>query len=545
MNRRKFISNASLLSAAPLALGGIPFNIFGKTKVLENLFDKNDNDNILVLIQLHGGNDGLNTFVPMDQYDKYYELRANIALPYSGRRKVIELDSNVSDSQMLGMHPDMYTAKRLYDEESMAVVQNVGYENYDMSHFSSRDIFHSGGEFNNEYESGWMGRYLNTLHPNYPEGYPSDVFPDPLAMEVGKTSSLAFQRNAGINMGLSVASPQSFYDLISGVGVNPPADFPNNYHGDELEYLMQMEKQANSYAEQLKNKYNLGSNATTVDYPTIYPLNSPQQYKRNSLAEQLKITARLISGGSKTKIYIVKIGGFDTHAEQVESYDTSTGRHAALLYHLSTSVKSFFDDLKKQGLDNKVLAMTFSEFGRRAYSNASYGSDHGKAAPVMLFGPALSGGIYGENANLSDLDRSNLKYKIDYRRIYTSILQDWLGADDAALSETQFNQFIDQKIDLFGTSNKKDIAKTNDVLENCYPNPVKSTVTFDFTLQKSQNIKLSISTSSGNTVSVLFYGEKKPGTHQVKFNAEKLQKGLYFYSLELNNRKITKQFIKI
>ncbi len=547
MDRRQFVKKLSILGTAPLLFNGLSFNVFAKNNMLEKLFAETNNDNALVLIQLHGGNDGLNTFVPISQYNKYYNIRANVALPYTGKRKFLEIDKNLSDNQRLGLHPDMIGIKSLFDEGSATVVQNVGYENFNMSHFRSRDIMFMGGGANDTYESGWIGRLLNHENPNYPTGYPSTAKPDPLAMELGNTASLAFHRSNGISMGLSIANPQSFYDLISGVGVNPPVTFPDSYYGDELQYIMQMETQANSYAKSLKKVYDKGNNSSSVDYPTIYPLNAPAQYKKNYLSEQLKIVARLISGGSGTKIFIVRIGGFDTHAAQVEPYDNSYGRHAALLYHLSASIKAFYDDLKKQSLDSKILTMTFSEFGRRVYSNASYGTDHGKAAPVMLFGPGLKGGVIGENPNLDDLDNGNLKFTNDYRLIYTSIVQDWLGASDQAMADTYFDKYISQKLDLFETSSSNKTSTTNNnknKLDDCFPNPVKTSTVFSYYLDKNDFVKIYIHTTKGDIVKTILNKNQTKGIYKHEIDLSSLPNGIYLYTLETANERIVKKFVK-
>ena len=539
MNRREFLKKSAILGGMPIVLNSIPFSTFGSVNYLNKLFGKTDNENILVLVQLHGGNDGLNTFVPINKYSEYYNIRANVALPYTGKRKFIQMDDSLPDNQQLGLHPDMLGVKALFDEESATVVQNVGYENYNMSHFRSRDIMFMGGGSEDNYNSGWLGRYLNHYHSDYPTGYPSAALPDPLALELGDTASLAFHRSTGIKMGLSLASPQSFYDLISGVGINPPTTFPDNYYGDELEYIMQMELQANSYAQNLKIAYDKGN--LTQDYPELYPLNAPPQYKRNYLSEQFKILTKLITGGSKTKIYIIRLGGFDTHASQVEPYDNSLGRHSALLYHLSSSVKAFYDDLKKQNLDSKVVTMTLTEFGRRIYSNASYGTDHGKAGPVMLFGPALTGGVIGENPNL---DTNNIEYEIDYRQVLTALLKDWLGADNEALEDTNFSDFINNRVDLFGEKDKKNTYKDN-ILHNCYTNPVKDNVTFTFTLKKEQKIKLYILTQKGTQIVAIINDKKRAGEYQETVNLSSLKTGTYLYILETQSGKITKKFTKI
>ena len=310
MDRRKFIKKISIVgAAAPFLINGIPMRALGSTSIFNKLLNKADNNGkIMVLIQLHGGNDGLNTFVPLNMYDEYYNIRANVALPVNGKRKISKLDESLADEQQLGLHPDIFNFKKMYDEASAAVVQNVGYENMNMSHFRSRDIYFMGGDYDDRFRSGWIGRWLNYEYPGYPDNYPSAQYPDPLALELGNTNSLAFHRENGIPIGLSIANPQAFYDLISSVGIIPPINFPDSYYGDELAFLMEMEKKAESYAERLKFLYDRGSNSANIIYPERYLLSAPTNYMHNPLSEQLKILTRLISGGSSTQVYIVRIG---------------------------------------------------------------------------------------------------------------------------------------------------------------------------------------------------------------------------------------------
>lgn len=546
MNRRQFIRN-SLFSALPLALNGIPLSVWASpfNHILKN---NNTNDKVLVFIQLHGGNDGLNTVVPISNYSDYYNLRANIAVPYSGKRKYITLDESLPDEQQIGLHPDMLGAKRLYDNASMAVVQNVGYQNTNLSHFRARDIFFMGGSYDDYFGSGWMGRFLNEAYPGYPENYPSTEMPDPLALEMGNAASLALHRENGIPTGVSLNSPEGFYNLVSGVGGNSPQEFPDNYYGNELEYLMNFELKTNEYAERIQEVYNAGSNSAGVDYPTFYPFNCPPQYTDNSLSEQLKIVARLLSGGSKTRMFLVRLGGFDTHAEQVEAFDSSMGRHSALLYHVSESVRAFFDDLKAQGMDDKVVAMTYSEFGRRAYSNAGYGSDHGKAGPVLLWGPGLKGGVWGNNPDLNDLDNGNLRFTVDYRQVYASVLKDWFGASDEEMLATRFGDWTNQRLDLFeGANSLGDILPegTYSKLYSCYPNPVSSNTVFSFYLHRKQSFALNIYSGNGKLLKQIAQGEYLRGKHEITANLSDFPAGRYIYTLITGGEKVSKQLIKL
>jgi hypothetical protein len=239
-----------------------------------------------------------------------------------------------------------------------------------------------------------------------------------------------------------------------------------------------------------------------------------------------------------------RIGGFDTHASQVEKFDTTMGLHAALIYHLFAAVKAFYDDLKGLGLQDKVLSMTFTEFGRRVYSNASYGSDHGTAFPMFLFGKGLKPGVVGPTPNLSDLNGGNLKFSIDYRQVYTSVVQDWFGASDAALNATLFNSWLDKKVSLFEWTGIPEIDYTGKPkLLDCFPNPASDVVQFTFFLHRSSNVKIKLYDVNGKKITDILDDYRFFGKSSVSFNVSFLAAGVYVYSFETENITETKKLI--
>ena len=263
----------------------------------------------------------------------------------------------------------------------------------------------------------------------------------------------------------------------------------------------------------------MGNNSPNVIYPETYPLNAPAGRLDNRLSSQLKLIARLLSGGSKTKIFLARIGGFDTHAGQVESYDPTMGGHAALLHHISSAVFAFQEDLRQLGLDHRVLTLTTSEFGRRAVSNGSFGTDHGNAAPMFLFGRGVKPGIIGTNPDLNSLDNNNIPMQIDYRQVFTTVLQDWMGATDEAINFTMFGAFLDQKLDLIVNL----VTGTNDSfieerfgLDTGYPNPVSSTTTFTYYINKSMEVKLDLYSTEGRLVQTLVNARNNAGLQKSK-----------------------------
>jgi len=442
MNRRSFIKNTGVAGAgATFMLSGVPVRALSPQGIFQQAAANSSNDRVLIFIQLHGGNDGMNMLVPRDQYPMYYSHRPNLALPETGVRSIIPIDPSLPSNRQLGLHPDMDGLRQMYEQGRAAVIQNVSYPYANGSHFRSRDVWFMGGSYNDYFSSGWMGRYLDHEYPNYPDAYPNPQMEDPLAIEIGTGVSLAFHRDNGIPVGLSISDPIGFYNLINSVGGSAPTSLPDTHAGDELEYIMQIEAESNAYAGRLRSVFMAGSNSN-VTYPTQYPYLAPQGSLNNPLAGQLKIIARLLSGGCKTRIFLCRIGGFDTHANQVEEFDTTMGHHAALMYHISEGVKAFYDDLQNLGLDQKVLTLTMSEFGRRVPSNGSFGTDHGNAQPLLAFGPCVNKDVFAPNPNLSALQGGNVPLGIDYRQIMATVVQDWFGASPSLVQTVGFSDWV-------------------------------------------------------------------------------------------------------
>jgi len=543
MNRRKFIRNIGLSSAGSLVLSGVPMRLLAGNSALKKIA-ASGNENVLIFVQLHGGNDALNTLIPVDQYNEYYGYRPNIAIPNSGARKFINVDNTLPLADQVGLHPDMIGFKTLYDQGKATIVQNVGYPDMNMSHFRGRDIVFMGGDAGDYYSSGWMGRFLNHEYPGYPDAYPNESMPDPIGIELGNVISLAFHREAGIPIGFNIQNPEQFYQLITQVGVEPPILFPDSHTGDELRYLMEFEKKSNQYAGRLKEAYDNGNNSS-VSYPESYPLSAPESFLHNPLSGQLRLIARLLKGGLKTRIFLCRIGGFDTHGEQVESYDSTLGAHSALLYHLSSAIKAFQDDLAALGLEDKVLTMTFTEFGRRVYSNASYGTDHGTATPVFLFGKGLKGGVVGTNPNLMDLNQGNLQYNIDYRQAYTSVVQDWFGASDEAMVATGFSEWTGSRLDLFApATGSRDFKDNTNRLLGCFPNPAQEETRIEFFLQKSGNVNIAVFHSSGQMVRQMEPVYMPFGYNARVVDLRGLDSGLYMIRLQSNTFKSSVSVVK-
>src|SRR5882757_1070160 len=397
MRRRDFIR-----TMAPVAfLGGFKINALSHLPFLDGLQGATDNDHVLVLVQLIGGNDGLNTVIPLEHYGDYFAARSNIAIPQG---KVLTL----SKDPKTGLHPSLTGFKSLYDADKLAILQAVGYPFPDGSHFRSTDIWLTGADSNQYLDTGWTGRFLADTYTNFPVGYPNEAMPDPLAIQIGSVISPVFMAQTGTTA-MAVPTDTEFYDLINGI-TEPEPDTPM---GNELTYLRAVARQTNKYADAIE------AAAAKVTQQAPYPGD-------NELAAQLKTVARLVAGGLKTKVYMVSTGGFDTHGGQVDPGDTTTGAHSDLLRRLSDAIAAFMNDCKFLGINKQVLGMTFSEFGRRVISNGSMGTDHGAAQPVFVFGDYAKTGVLGNNPDLSASNvESNLPMQYDFRSVYSTILRDW------------------------------------------------------------------------------------------------------------------------
>jgi len=569
MKRRNFIKQLSL-AAVPFTLGGIPIKLMAENS-LTRMAEQSTNDRVLIILQLHGGNDGLNSIIPVEAYDLYYRWRANIAIPAKNSlRKMIALDSTLPADAQVGLHPDMIAMKDLYDRGRMAVIQGVSYKNNNGSHFRGRDISFMGGGFDDYFSSGWVGRYLQQeFAPKiYPNEFPNPDMLDPLAIEMGSDVSLIFHQDGNIPTSISLNDPQSFAQLVEDLegftdeGVDPrgkpPIALENSPYGKELNWILGLEDKSEDYAERLYEVYR-NAPTSSVTYPERYPFNAPKGSMRNGLTPQLQLIARLLDGGGpglgvKTKVFLVKMGGFDTHAEQVESYDPTMGQHAALMYHISSAMKAFQDDLKARGLEDRVLTVTTSEFGRRVRANGSYGTDHGTGAPVMIFGKGVQPGVVGK---VPDLNKDNVDMQYDYRQVYANLLRDWMLVDEAKINnDIFFKDFINgPKED--GTGNYEPLPLATQVisgvqenfignrfsLEDCHPNPASDFTTIPFKINNTNLVDITLKDIQGRSLKNLLHEERQEGTHFISVDVSDLPAGIYFYQLKTGFFQETKKLI--
>jgi uncharacterized protein (DUF1501 family) len=435
MKRRDFLLNSARLSAGSVLINKIPMSTFA-TPMMLPLLCEGIEERMMVIVFLDGGNDGLNTIIPVEIYDTYFGLRPDIAIPETGTGAYIPLDGTLPLADQVGLHPSMTAFKTMYDNGLASLVQGVGYPDSNGSHFKSTDLWLTGGDGTEAYfniGSGWMGRFLQTVFPGL-NGNPTEANPDPLGIQLGDTKpSIGFYDTLGKFQAanLSQQDPGGLFTQILGVGTPNQGFFPQSDYGEEMQYIMAIENSVSVYAQRISDTFNAGVNDPGAGYNASF------------LANQLMTVARLISGGCRSKVFLVRTGGFDTHADQVQAGSTHTGWHADLLTNVFDSIKAFHDDLTAQGMDHLVLTTTFSEFGRKVVQNGSFGTDHGNLAPMFLFGNGIEPGVHGTNLDLTDVTNQGTvpdsQMQHDYRSVYRTIIQDWLGGSSSALEGTQLD----------------------------------------------------------------------------------------------------------
>ncbi len=368
-------------------------------------------DRVLVVVQMDGANDGLNTVLPLDQYTNLAAARANILIPQSSALQLGNFQT--------GLHPAMTGLKTLYDQQKLCVVQGVSYANPNQSHFRAGDIWTSGSDAATVVETGWLGRYLEYTYPNFPAAYPNATMPDPLSIQIGSSLSRGLM---GYSISTGQTVPNNFSGSVTQLQGYANTSVPNTNAGYEAAFLRNQQSYANQYATSIVNAWNAGTNSIT--YPT-----SPTGVT-NALANQLRIVARLVKGGIKTKVFWVRAGGYDTHSNQ----GGLAGTHANLLTELSEAIAAFMTDCTNMSLANRVMGMTFSEFGRRIKSNGSAGTDHGAAGPMFIFGNYVNPTVVGSNPIIG----TNLPAgafvppQIEFTTIYQGVLQGWFCVPSSA-----------------------------------------------------------------------------------------------------------------
>lgn len=389
--RRRFIQAAFGSSALVSLSAGVPQVLLGASARTQ----LNRDDKILIVIQLSGGNDGLNTVVPYSN-DEYYKNRFTLAVE---KNQVSKINDEV------GFHPSLSGYAKLLEDQKLSVIQGVGYPNPNRSHFQSMDLWHTAHRSQESERLGWLGRVVDdrlggdlaALH------YGAEKQPLALATRTHPVASIQsldqFRLNGSVDTGLARS-------------IRRDIENPRKEKNELLGFIHESASVALKTSQRLEN---------VLDDKT-----ANDAFPRTPLGQKLAAVSQLIESGLPTRIYYVTHDGFDTHANQAAA-------HASLLKELGDATSALMDDLQKKGHGDRTALMTFSEFGRRVRENASRGTDHGTAAPLFLAGNKVKAGAFNTHPIMTDLDEGDLKHSIDYRSVYATVMEKWLGIESQSI----------------------------------------------------------------------------------------------------------------
>lgn len=510
-SRRSFIQALGLMGGGTMMFGGTNLSVT-KPSPLALALTESENDNILVIIRLKGGNDGLNTIVPIYDYDTYATLRPNIRLPEGSLYNL---------SPDFGLPDFMSPLQSVWGNGSMKVAHGVGYPDQNFSHFQSSDIW-ANTNIDEQDGTGWWGRYFEELYPDYLVN-PPEI---PPAIQIGSVGNLLFD-GYDSNYAFTVANPTQLADIASSGAIHDVVDIPACYYGEQLQFLRASTNTTLNYAGVINSAYESATN----DAP----------YDTRDLANQLAIIARLIKGGLGTKVYMVTLGGFDTHANQLAV-------HNEIMNDLANAVKNFYDDLAVAGWDDKVLSMTISEFGRRPFENGSLGTDHGAASTMMLFGSGLNGsGFVGEHPSLTATDPfGNLIYGQDFRNLYATIMIEWLCIDSTVVNSALFNADY-ELVDLGFACNTASVNDFEDRTLFAHTAVYNNNQTFiSFNMPITSHVKVTLYNIIGQEVTVLKNDVLFPGEQTINVREAantRLHTGQYIYRITVGGESYSKSIV--
>ena len=548
MKRRTFLQTSSAVAAGAVAA---PYILKGKNLVnyLPNQsFGFDDNDNVLIMIQLYGGNDGLNTIIPITNNTSetaYMDLRPNIAI---SRDHAVQWGN-----KPLYLHPALVNPEgmpdgpggpdgpkgfiHLLNQGRLGVIEGIGYPNPNLSHFRSRDFWQSGivtDDPNEKILDGWIGRFLASKMND-----PGEITEHPLAISIGGTIPLAFKAAQG-SMGVAVLDPVSFFER--GNGLKPSDGLitdPQSNYDNEYNFVNTIAQQTEKYSVEVKKAFDKGMENDNLTYPDVA--------NGNSIGDGLRTIARLIDGGLKTKVYNLVLSNFDTHVQQLNKPEVGQpldGQHPDLLANVARGVTTFMEDVTNRGISERIVGYTFSEFGRRAYDNGSRGSDHGTTSNLFVFGhnENVDAPIGGEPPDLLALKNGNLDFiegtNMDFRSLYTEVLQDWFGASRNEAEVILKGDFqpagaINQRI----TSVKEYLDPSENGFLNVYPNPNRGRGFIGFNLTRTAKVEIQIHSLDGRASMKLFKGILNPGEQNQEFTID--YSGFYNVIVLIEGQKYT------
>jgi uncharacterized protein (DUF1501 family) len=402
LNRRAFLTR-TLQGSSLLALHSvIPQFLANTARAAEA-----GKDTVLVLIEMTGGNDGLNTVIPYAD-DLYQKARPTL---HFKKDQVVRVDDHI------GLHPALRGLDQLQQKGQLAIVQGIGYPNPDRSHFESMDIWQSA-DVKRATLTGWIGRSVTDLQDNKGNVPAMQVGASRLPLALQGAPGGVVSINNGQPYKLELGADEKRQKARRGLLEDLAKETPGAPGADLLQFVQRRELQTYSTLDRLQEVLDSTAGAG-------------RDWGNGGLGQKLQLVAKLIEKGFGTRVFYVSIDGFDTHSGQAEP-------HRKLLQELGDSIAFMFAELQKTGHDKRVLAMTFSEFGRRVLENGSRGTDHGSGSCLFVAGPAVKGGLVGKHPSLSDLDTGDLRFHTDFRRLYATLLDKWLGVDSKVVLNGTF-----------------------------------------------------------------------------------------------------------
>lgn len=511
--RRSFLRKIGIAGGSSLLLGSLPVSA-AMISPLTQALNESETDRVLVLIRLKGGNDGLNTIVPLYDYSRYIEKRPTIGWKENQLSKL---------TNAIGVPKELDPLLHFWEEGQMKVVHNVGYPEQNLSHFRSSDIWASASDSDTSISSGWYGRIIAEEHPDFLTNPP--VIPP--AIQIGGAANSVFNDPEMTNLAISVQNPEEIAAIAKTGQLFSLANLPDCTYGEQVSFVRSVANNTFFYAGILSEAYKASSNA--VEYS-------------GDLGRQLATVARLIKGNLGTKLYMVTLDGFDTHAEQSKN-------HPELLAELAGAIREFYYDLSTAGRDKEVLSMTISEFGRRIEENGSEGTDHGAAAPMMLFGGGLEGnGFVGDAPTLDQTDEvGNLLHTTDFRSVYATVLENWLCLDAAKVDTILGKPFT--RLSNLGISCTNQTTSTFESPKQELLHEARYTsngaVQIHYELKEGTKIFLSVINLLGQPVATLVNEYQSAGAHQADFltSRKAIAKGQYFYRLQVGDRIFSRPFV--
>jgi uncharacterized protein (DUF1501 family) len=516
MKRRTFIQSALASAVAtPILLDKVYARASMPLKLLVQL--GSTNDNVLVLIQMFGGNDGLNTVVPADD-PNYYNIRPNISID----KKSLYNYANTY------FNPGLVTGNKrglagMFEIGTLAVIEGIGYPNPNLSHFRSTDIWLSGindSNANDLLSTGWLGRFLEQQYPNFPAQLPTD----PIAINFGGFS-LGLTSEKG-QMGIAVDPTSLPTSGLSVTGDTLDDQATGTRYALEYAFVQDVANRSNVYAQRVKNAYSAGISGLKGTYAN------------NSFAGQMQAVAALIAGGLQARVYFVTIGGFDFHINQVDPTDHSTGAHSNLLGQLADGIAQFQYDIGQMTQANNVIGFTFSEFGRRPHDNNSWGTDHGAASVQFAFGTQINSGVFGHAPDFTNLDGNgdfqwDPQRSIDFRSVYSTLLTDWFGmtlTDAQTVLQDQTSAIVPLSGLIKSASGGVEQSSNAGLSLSVFPNPMAGAATISFDLPVSSFVEMNLTSMDGKSVQTILSRTFSAGSFSVPLSTD-LPSGSYLLSL--------------